>query len=103
MEYLFISSQVKSRIAALKKAGKSGKNLVHKATAIIDSIASGDVRCHMDAIESYTKYVENRIKYVIYHRGLGVSASVEQLSQSQTNPCFRAGNSAIIWQGHHTR
>ena len=62
MELLFISSQVESRIAALKKAGKSGKNLAQKATSVIDSIASGDVRCHMDAIESYTKYGENRIK-----------------------------------------
>ncbi len=62
MELLFISSKVESRIAALEKAGKSGKNLALKATSIIESLASGDVRHHMDAIEGYTKYGENRIK-----------------------------------------
>jgi len=54
MELLFVSSKVESRIAALEKAGKSGKNLAQKATSIIDSLASGNVRHHMDAIESYT-------------------------------------------------
>jgi hypothetical protein len=62
MELLFVGSKVESRIAALEKTGKSGKNLAQKATGIIDSLASGDVRHHMDAIESYTKYGENRIK-----------------------------------------
>ena len=56
MELLFVSSKVESSIAALEKAGKSGKNLAQKATSIIDSLVSGDVRHHMDAIESYTKY-----------------------------------------------
>ncbi len=62
MELLFVSSKVESRIAALEKAGNSGKNLAQKATSIIDSLASGDVRNHMDAVESYTKYGEKRIK-----------------------------------------
>ena len=62
MELLFVSSKVESRIAALEKAGKYGKNLAQKATSIINSLASGDVRHHVDAIESYTKYGENRIK-----------------------------------------
>jgi len=62
MELLFISSKVESRIAALEKAGKSGRSLALKVASIIDSLASGDVRHHMDAIESYTKYGENRIK-----------------------------------------
>jgi hypothetical protein len=62
IKLLFVSSKVESRIAALEKAGKPGKNLAQKATSIIDGLASGDVRHHMDAIESYTKYGENRIK-----------------------------------------
>jgi YedE family putative selenium metabolism protein len=43
MELLFVSSKVESRIAALEKAGKSGKNLAQKATSIIDSLACGFV------------------------------------------------------------
>jgi hypothetical protein len=62
MKILFVSSKVKSRIAALEKAGKAGKTLAQKATGIIDSLASGGVRNHMDTVESYTKYGEKRIK-----------------------------------------
>jgi len=36
MKLLFVSSKVESRIAALEKAGKSGKNLAQKVTGIID-------------------------------------------------------------------
>jgi hypothetical protein len=62
MELLFVSSKVEDRIAALEKAGKSGKNLAQKATSIIESLASGTARHHMDAIGSYTKYGEKRIR-----------------------------------------
>lgn len=62
MKSLFVSSKVESRIAALEKTGKSGKVLAQKATGIIDSLARGDVQNHMDAVESYTKYGEKRIK-----------------------------------------
>ena len=62
MKLLFVSSKVESRIETLKKAGKSGKTLAQKVTGIIDSLASRDVRSHMDAVESYTKYGEKRIK-----------------------------------------
>lgn len=81
MKSLFISSKVERRIADLEKAGKPGKALAQKATAIIDSLASGDVQNYMDAAESYTKYGERRIKncrkydlgcgyrLIILHRG----------------------------------
>ena len=62
MKLLFVSSKVESCIAALSKAGKSGKNLAQKATGIIESLASGDVGHPTDAIESFTKYGEKRIK-----------------------------------------
>jgi hypothetical protein len=62
MKYLFISSKVESRIEALKKAGKAGATLARKATRIVDSLASGTIRHHMDSIGSYTKYGEKRIK-----------------------------------------
>jgi hypothetical protein len=62
MKLLFVSSKVESRIASLKKAGKPGKTLAQKVTGIIDRLASGDVRHHMDEVENYTKYGEKRIK-----------------------------------------
>ncbi len=62
MKLLFVSSKVESRIATLEKSGKSGNILAQKATVIIDSLVSGDIRSHMDTVESYTKYGEKRIK-----------------------------------------
>jgi hypothetical protein len=53
---------VESRIAGLYKASKPGKTLAQKATGIIENLASGEVRNHMDTVESYTKYGEKRIK-----------------------------------------
>ncbi|MFH2219296.1 MAG: hypothetical protein ABII68_06515 [Pseudomonadota bacterium] len=62
MKYLCVSSKVESRIAVLEKAGKAGTALARKATRIIESLASEAVRHHMEAICSYTKYGEKRIK-----------------------------------------
>jgi hypothetical protein len=62
MKYLYISVKVENRIEALKKAGKAGVALAQKTILIIESLTSGAVRHHMDAIGSYTKYGENRIK-----------------------------------------
>ena len=62
MKSLVVSSKVESRIAALEKTGKSGKTLAQKATGIIDSLASGDVRNPVDSVQSCTKYGEKRIK-----------------------------------------
>jgi len=72
MKLLFVSLKVESRIAGLKKAGKSGKILAQKATDIIDSLASGEVLHHLDAVVSYTKYGEERIKNC-YKYDLGCS------------------------------
>lgn len=62
MRSVYVSSRVESRIEALKRAGKAGAALAHKATRIIESLTSGAVCHHMDAIASYTKYGEKRIK-----------------------------------------
>lgn len=62
MRSVYVSSKVESRIEALKKTGKAGAALARKATGIIESLTSGAVCHHMDAIDSYTKYGEKRIK-----------------------------------------
>jgi len=62
MKYLYVSAKVKSRIETLKKTGKAGAALAQKTTRIIESLTSGAVRHHMDALGSYTKYGEKRIK-----------------------------------------
>jgi hypothetical protein len=63
MKSLFVSSRVESRIASLEKAGKAGKALAQKVTGIIDDLASGGTRRHMDRAASYTKHGENRIDH----------------------------------------
>ncbi len=62
MKYLHISAKVERRIESLKRSGKVGTILAHKATRIIKCLTSGAIRHHMDAIGSYTKYGEKRIK-----------------------------------------
>jgi len=62
MRSVYVSSKVESRIGSLKRAGKAGAALAHKASRIIESLTSGAVCHHMDAIASYTKYGEKRIK-----------------------------------------
>lgn len=62
MKYVHISSKVQGRIESLKKSGKAGIVLAQKAVSIIESLTSGAVRHHMDAIGSFTKYGEKRIK-----------------------------------------
>ena len=62
MKYLHISTKVEDRIEDLKKSGKTGRALAQKATRIIAHLTSGTVGHHMDAIGSYTKYGEKRIK-----------------------------------------
>ena len=62
MRNVHISSKVERRIENLAKAGKAGAALAQKAARTIESLASRTVRHHVDAIGSYTKYGEKRIK-----------------------------------------
>jgi hypothetical protein len=62
MKSICISKKVEDHIEALKKNGKAGTTLANKAKGIIDRLASGTAQHHMDAIGSFTKYGENRIK-----------------------------------------
>jgi len=62
MKFIYISKQVEICIEALKKTGKAGTTLSNKAKCVIESLASGAARHHMDAIGSFTKYGEKRIR-----------------------------------------
>lgn len=99
MELLFVSSKVESRIAALEKAGKSEKNLAQKATSIIDSLASG-----MDAIESYTKYGENRIKNCRkYDLGCGYRLITLQRGKTVFIPFLGSHDECQRWLENNSR
>ena len=63
MKYLYVSAKVENRMAALKKAGKTGETLAQKTARIIETLRSGAAPNHMEVPGSYTKYGENRIKY----------------------------------------
>jgi hypothetical protein len=104
MKSLFVSSKVKSRIAALKRAGKSGKTLAQKATGIIDSLASGDVRNHMDAVESYTKYGEKRIKNCRkYDLGCGYRLITLQRGETVFIPFLGSHDECQRWLENNSR
>jgi hypothetical protein len=62
MKSIYLSKKVETHIEALKKNGKAGTTLANKAKSIIESLASGTAQHHMDAIGSFTKYGEKRIK-----------------------------------------
>ena len=104
MELLFVSSKVESCITALEKAGKSGKNLAQKATSIIDSLASGDVRNHMDAVESYTKYGEKRIKNCRkYDLGCGYRLIILQRGETVFIPFLGSHDECQRWLENNSR
>lgn len=62
MKYVYLSAKVQNRIDRLRRNGKAGHQLARKVTGIIASLTSGTVNRHRDAVVSYTKYGENRIK-----------------------------------------
>ena len=62
MKFIYVSKKVETCIEALKKTGKAGTTLSNKAKCVIESLASGTARHHMDAIGSFTKYGEKCIR-----------------------------------------
>lgn len=104
MKLLFVSSKVESRIAALEKAGKSGKTLAQKATGIIDGLASGDARSHMDTAESYTKYGEKRIKNCRkYDLGYGYRLITLQRGKTVFIPFLGSHDECQRWLENNSR
>lgn len=104
MKFLFVSSEVESSIAALKKAGKQGKTLVQKATGIIDSLASGERWNHMDTVESYTKNGEKRIKNCRkYDLGSGYRLITLQRGKTLFIPLLGSHDECQRWLGNNSR
>lgn len=63
MNFIFVSKKVENRIRDLKKTGKAGRTLAHKAESIIKRLALGRVcHHHTDKAGSLTKYGEKRIR-----------------------------------------
>lgn len=104
MKYVHISTRVDSRIENLKQVGKSGKVLAHKATRIIESLASGDLRHHMDAVGSYTKYGEKRIKNCRkYDLGCGYRLITLQRGQCVFVPFLGTHDECQRWLENNSR
>jgi hypothetical protein len=104
MKLLFVSSKVERRIAALEKAGKSGKTLAQKATGIIDRLASGEVCNPMDTVESYTKYGEKRIKNCRkYDLGCGYRLVTLQRGETIFIPFLGSHDACQRWMENNSR
>ena len=104
MKLLFVSSKVESRIAALEKAGKSGKTLAQKATGVIDRLASGDVWNPVDTVESYTKYGEKRIKNCRkYDLGCGYRLITLQRGETVFIPFLGSHDECQRWLENNSR
>ncbi len=101
MELLFVSSKVETRIAALEKAGKSGKNLAHKATSIIDSLSSGTAQHNMGG---HTKYGEKRIRNCIkYDLGCGYRLITLQRGDTIFIPFLGTHDNCQRWLENNSR
>jgi hypothetical protein len=104
MKYIHISSKVESRIETLEKAGKAGAALAQKAVGIIESLASGAVRHRMDAIGSYTKYGEKRIKNCRkYDLGCGYRLITLQRGPTVFVPLLGTHDECQRWLENHSR
>lgn len=104
MKSLFVSSKVESRMAALEKAGKAGRNLAQKAAVIIDSLASGEIRNPMETVESYTKYGENRIKNCRkYDLGCGYRLIMLQRGETVFIPFLGSHDECQRWLENNSR
>jgi hypothetical protein len=62
MKFVHVSKKVEICIKALRKKGKEGVVLANKARCIIENLASGTDKQHIDTMVSLTKYGEKRIK-----------------------------------------
>lgn len=62
MRFIYISKKVDSCIESLVKSGKAGRLVANKAERIIEGLALGTAKHHMDTTGSFTKYGEKRIK-----------------------------------------
>lgn len=104
MKYLHISTKVEDRIEDLKKSGKTGRALAQKASRIIAHLTSGAAGHHMDAIGSYTKYGEKRIKNCRkYDLGSGYRLITLQRGEKVFIPFFGTHDECQRWLENNSR
>ena len=104
MKFIYVSKKVETCIEALKKNGKAGTTLANKAKGIIASLASGKAQHHMDAIGSFTKYGENRIKNCRkYDLGCGYRLITLQRGETVFIPFLGTHDNCQRWLGSYSR
>lgn len=62
MKNVHVSAKVERQIAALKKDGKAGRAVAHRAAAIIENLIANAAGSYLDGVGSYTRYGEKRIR-----------------------------------------
>lgn len=104
MQTLHVSAKVEDRIEQLKKAGKAGKALAQRARGIIESLASGVDPITTEAVGSFTKYGEKRIKNCLkYDLGCGYRLITLQREQTLFIPIFGTHDECQRWLEDHSR
>ena len=104
MKFVYLSSKVQNRIESLKKSGRAGNQLARKAIRIIANLTSGSVQSHRDAIDSYTKYGENRIKNCRkYDLGCGYRLITIQRNSKTYIPFLGPHDECQRWLDNHSR
>ena len=104
MKQVYLGAKVQSRIKSLKKNGKAGDQLARKVTRIIAGLTSGTVQFHRDAIDSYTKYGEKRIKKCRkYELGCGYRLITVQRDSKTYIPFLGPHDECQRWLENHSR
>jgi len=104
MKCVYLSAKVQTRIDRLKKNGKAGHQLARKVTGIIESLTSGTVNRHRDAVGSYTKYGENRIKNCHkYDLGCGYRLITLQRGSKVYIPFLGSHDDCQRWLSNNSR
>ncbi len=104
MKFIYVSKKVDNCIETLVKSGKAGTALANKAKCIIDSLASGEVQHHMDAIGRFTKYGEKRIRNCRkYDLGCGYRLITLQRGESVFIPFLGTHDNCQRWLENNSR
>lgn len=98
MKFIYVSKKVDDRIEALKKTGKTGKNLADKARMVIDGLTLGTTQYPKDISVTFTKYGEKRIKNCHkYDLGCGYRLIVVQRGEAVFIPFLGTHDNCHRW------
>ena len=104
MKFIHVSKKVETCIEALNKTGKTGTTLANKVKCIIENLASGTAQHHMDAIGSFTKYGEKRIKNCRkYDLGCGYRLITLQRGETVFIPFLGTHDNCQRWLERNSR